>query len=100
MNFKPINPDTIWNDTYRETRIVESDNTNANVFSAIHKSAGPILRLEIELYGDIITSKHHVKLTPEQAEAMAAELLNAAQLKREYDAAWANHRAAQLPEAA
>lgn len=100
MNVKLINPDTIWNDTYRETRIVESHNTNANVFSAIHKSAGPILRLEIETYDEIIISKHQVKLTPDQAEAMAAELLIAARIKREHDARWAAHQANELPEAA
>ncbi len=98
-----LNLDTIWNDTYRETRIVDDIQANMNVFSAIHSTAGPILRLEINTYSedDTISLKCNVNLTPDQAEAMAAELLIAASKKREYDTAWAAHKATQqLAEAA
>ncbi len=98
-----LNLDTIWNDTYRETRIAGGHQTSMNVFSAIHSTAGPILRLEINNYGidDDISFKCNANLTPDQAEAMAAELLIAAGKKREYDTAWAAHKAyQQLAESA
>lgn len=96
-----LNLETVWNDTYRDTRIVDGHANHASVFSAIHSTSGPIMRLDIGSYSNTIDLRAMVNLTPQQAEAMAAELLVAANLKREYDAAWAAHEAAQqLPEAA
>ena len=100
MSIKTINPATAWEETYRNTPVAYHDGACVNVFTAIHGSCGPFLRVEIATWTDTIDVKAQANLTPEQAEAMAAELLLAAKLKREYDAAWADHIAAQLPEAA
>ncbi|MGI9142253.1 MAG: hypothetical protein ACR2IJ_03580 [Fluviibacter sp.] len=100
MNVKPINLETIWNDTYRNREVAGDPTTSLKVFSAIHSTGGPILRIEMATYTNTFDMKCQANLTPEQAESMAAELLLAAKIKREHDIAWANHLAAQLPEAA
>ena len=97
MNMRPINLETVWDDTYRETNVVGGD---VRLFSAIHSIAGPILRLEITTYGESVDFFCKVNLTPDQAEAMAAELLVAANIKRQHDADWEAHKHSQLPEAA
>lgn len=97
MNTKPINLETVWNDTYRETKVVGD---GVRLFSAIHSTAGPILRLEITTYGESVALFCKVNLTPDQAEALSADLLIAANIKRHHDADWKAHQSEKLPEGA
>lgn len=100
MNAKPINLETVWDDTYRCTMVARCDVGYVDVLSAIHSTVGPMLRVEIKTFTETMDVKAQANLTPDEAEALAAELLIAAKLKREHDAAWAAHQAEQLPEAA
>jgi hypothetical protein len=95
-----INLETIWNDTYHETKVAGDSASSLRVFSAIHSTVGPILRLEVATYSGNIDLVGKVNLTPDQAEMMAAELLIAANIKRKHDADWEAHKHSQLPEAA
>jgi hypothetical protein len=95
-----IKPETVWNETYRDTQVAGHCGAALSVFSALHATSGPILRVKIDTYSAGIKLSVDADLTVEQAEAMAAELLIAANKKRRHDAAWADYQAEQLKEAA
>ena len=95
-----INPETIWNETYRETQVAGHCGASLSVFSALHATSGPILRVKIDTYSAGIKLTVDADLTAEQVEAMVAELLIAANTKRGHDSAWADYKAEEIREAA
>ena len=101
MSTKEINPETVWNETYKDELILTDRHSSVSVFSAIHSDSGPLFRIEIQTRGDLIKIFCSANLTPESAEKLANELLSSATVMREHNARWAAfEEKKQLPEAA
>ena len=95
-----MNMDTIWDETYKTTRINIDAHTDLRITTAIHKDSGAVSDLDLSMY----TSNGHLsactRLNADQLERLAAELLAAAQRRRALDTMLACHLASKLPEAA
>lgn len=91
---------TIWDETYKATRVHVDAHSELRITTAIHKSESIVCDLEFNARTTNGCSLATVRLTADQLERLAADLLDAAQRRRALDTMMACHLASKLQEAA